>query len=653
MTSPGARRSGDARPVVGGAFVAVGLLAVLVVWFGRACWGGWWIVDRWSQSDTYMLGSLYARWAAQVKGGHLPLWFPEFGAGSPVHAAWMYGLFYPPLALFLVMPTEAAWTWLAILHVVFGGVGMYALVWRARRDVAAAACGAVVFALSGFFLVRVLCGHLNLVMPFAWAPWTLLAALRVVDGASGATAWLGICAGLGLLAGHVQIWFYVAPLVAAAALFETSRRRAWGTAVPRLAAGAALALGIATIQWAPAWELFAVSGHPPEARSAVESCSAPLSALAAQIAPRFAASNERFANEFSGLAGPLAVGAALLALRPRDGRRRFWFLVLALGLVMATGLRTAAGSLACEVPPFCWARTPARATTLVVIAGAVLAADAVADFLGRAPAAVRALAPVAFAASALVFGPPAPDVVRADFFDYAWSRALAAYDGRVVVNAVRHPFVEADGVRTLREVCPYDTPGARALLDAATPIPVQAWWFDVAAVVEPPWTDPPDGAAAVSDAASRARATPSPHGGAAQFFARAQRAASDDEVLARLRAGDRSLWVEGATPDAASSSPHSVTRVPTSSPTEISFDVEPRDGGELLVSEKWYPGWMDRRADGSWTPVARGNLAFIAVPAADAGRIAYRPWWLWPSIAVSLAVLLAAVVIVVRRRDAR
>src|SRR5262245_46609728 len=181
------------RPLVGGILLAAGLTVVLVVLFGRACFGGWWVASAPSSSDTYMLATIYERWAVQVRGGHLPLWFPEFaGGGHPVHAAWMYGLFYPPVALFLALPPEAAWTWLALLHVVLGALGMYAFLWDERRDVAAAASGAVVLALSNFALGRVLAGHLNILMPFAWTPWVLRAAVRAVRGGRADAAKLGL-----------------------------------------------------------------------------------------------------------------------------------------------------------------------------------------------------------------------------------------------------------------------------------------------------------------------------------------------------------------------------------------------------------------------------------------------------------------------------
>ena len=60
--------------------------------------------------------------------------------------------------------------------------------------------------------------------------------------------------------------------------------------------------------------------------------------------------------------------------------------------------------------------------------------------------------------------------------------------------------------------------------------------------------------------------------------------------------------------------------------------------------------WQISTTCAAWSPVARGNLALIAVDARDAERIEYRPWWLWPALALSLSSLGAAVVAVARGR---
>lgn len=611
-----------------------------------------------------MLATIWERWADQVKHGHLPLWFPEFaGGGHPVHAAWMYGLFYPPLALFLVLPPETAWTWLAIAHLVFGAAGMYRFLRAEGRDEAAAASGAVVFALSNFMVGRLFAGHLNLVMPFAWVPWVLLATRRVVHGGYGAIETLTLSAGMGLLAGHVQIWFYAAPVIAAYAVMEAKSAGRVRSAWAPLVTAAALTLGIAAIQWIPAMELFSVSGHPAEDARVIHDCSAPASALVAQMAPRLWTSDEPLAHEFSGLGGPLAVAAVLFAFRLRDRRRLFWFGVLALGLVLAMGLRNPVSAFANELPPFRFARAPGRAMTLVVLAGSVLAAHAVADAV-TTTSRRRWAAPAAFVASALAVGVPWIGAVPTDFFTFKWERVLpeGASAHRVNVEGKRYPYLELRGVGTLRDVCPLDTPGYRALTighPAWT-----AWWFDVGAQITVPWNGPPTNLDEFEAMVNSRRIVAFEPMGLARI-ARATSLDLDDERWAREVASgtrvarlDDPLFPGGDT--AAPPVPHFVQvgdAVPAEhpGPGEISLRTDARAESVVVVSEKKYPGWH-AEVDGAEATVHAANGTFLAVEV-PAGRhevrLRYRPGWLTTALATSLVSLALAVLIVVRRRRPR
>jgi hypothetical protein len=641
--------SPTASPTRTGVLLGAILLLFLLLWFGRAAFGGWWMLDRSSTADTYLLSTIYERWAMQVRGGHLPLWFQEFAAGYPIHAAWMYGLFYPPLVLFAILPPEIAWTWLAMLHIVFGALGMYAFLWQERRDATAAASGALVFALSGFVLGRIACGHLNLVMPLAWTPWVLRSTLRVVRGERGAAAGLGLCMGFGLLAGHVQVWFYAIPLVVALAVFESMRRRVLRSALPQFALGTLVALGIAAIQWVPAWELFAVSGHPAEKPSILTACSVPGPALVAQVAPRYLTSRAVLAHEYLGLAGPLAVLTALLGFHWRDRRRLFWFATLVFGVVLAMGLRNELSRIANELPPFRFARAPGRALVLVVLAGSVLTGHCVADHVRLLSARWRALLPAAFIVSAVAFGVPRPGAIRGDFYRSNWTQSLpfVAPEHRVRVWRDRYPYPERFGGRTLRDVCPLDTPGYRAL--NTLPLPIVAWWFDVAAEVQVPWGGPPADAAATQGLATRAQVRRFETPLEPLFFTRVDADVGDEEILACLRRGDRTLWVEGISAEsdplgtASAATTRRVTRLPTSSPSEIEYRLDPGGPGWLLVPEKWYPGWKRYDTEeGRWRQVRRGNLALIAVETKAANlRLSYRPVWLWPALVVSLGTLFA------------
>ena len=641
----GAEGGGSRRAWVPAALVA-GIVVALLVWLGRAPWGGAWIRETSKAHDTLSISTIYARWALQVKAGHLPLWFPEFAGGAPVHASWMYGLLYPPLLLFTVLPADAAWTWLAILHIAFGAFGVYRWLRDETGDDAGAAAGAIVFALSGFVLGRVLCGHLNLLMPFAWVPWVLHATLRTSRGERGATAVLALCAGMGLLAGHVQIWFYAAPLAAAYGLAEAWRRRD-GRAVARLAVAALLTLAITAIQWIPAWELFDVSGHPKEKIELVTACAAPVSALAAQIAPRFAPVEPILGHEHLGLAGPLAAVAAIVGLLRRGPRRWYWLGVLVLGLLLATGPRNAVGEALNSIPPFRFGRAPGRALTLVVLAGSVLAAHGAADWFAARRDSVRALVPLAFVASALAFGLPAPEVVSPDFRDFDWKSQMpaSAPQHRVYPGAMRYPYLEIGGVRTLREICPLDTPGYRAVAE----IPRAAtWWFDVLGKLDLPWRPTPDGPAETADLVKLGKFTEIVPGGPFHVFGTAQ-SVTDADALARMRGGDRTLLLpteESAQIPGVSVSPDAV-RVERPAPDRIAVAIDERRSpfaGWIVFAEKWYPGWVASRPEAR---VIRANVAMLAVRVDPGGKggveLAYRPWWRAPALAASVTSLLAAI----------
>ena len=201
------------RPVLAGLAIAAAVAIAAVAWFGSAALGGRFLLDTSLGQDIYHLSALYERHAHYALGGRFPFWLPEFQGGVAAPATWMYGLLYPPVLLFGLIPAQLAWSWLAVLHLALAAGGMFALVFDERRDVTGAATAAALFALSELMVGRVLCGHLNLVLAIAWIPWVLWLVGRAVAGRPGAVAWLGLVTGVGLVSGHVQIWFYAGPLV--------------------------------------------------------------------------------------------------------------------------------------------------------------------------------------------------------------------------------------------------------------------------------------------------------------------------------------------------------------------------------------------------------------------------------------------------------
>ncbi len=109
--------------------------------------------------------------------GELPLWNPYNDCGTPFLAQWNTMCLYPPALFYLLLPLRWSLGMFCLLHLWFGGLGMYFLAHRWTRNSLAASVAGVVFAFNGL--------SLNLLMwpshaaTFSWMPWVVLA----VEGA--------------------------------------------------------------------------------------------------------------------------------------------------------------------------------------------------------------------------------------------------------------------------------------------------------------------------------------------------------------------------------------------------------------------------------------------------------------------------------------
>jgi hypothetical protein len=119
--------------------------------------------------------------------GELPFWNPYNNCGVPFLAQWNTMPLYPPALIYLALPLQWSLGFFSLLHLWFGGLGMYFLAhrWtRLRGDATASQAGnnfaaafaGVAFTFNGFTL--------NLLMwpshiaTFAWLPWVVLAVER-------------------------------------------------------------------------------------------------------------------------------------------------------------------------------------------------------------------------------------------------------------------------------------------------------------------------------------------------------------------------------------------------------------------------------------------------------------------------------------------
>ncbi|MHC4469793.1 MAG: YfhO family protein [Planctomycetota bacterium] len=178
------------------AFFGMGILTGEKLFFTNEIFGS----DFWHLN--YPFRSFYAQGLLE---GRLPLWCPDLGLGYPLLADGQVSALYPPnLLLYLVLPLPAALNWELLVHLILGGVfaGMFARQARAGRG--GSVLAALVYGLSGFFLVHL--KHANMVTAGAWFPLLLLLMERYAQGRrTGTLALLAAAVGASMLGGHPQV----------------------------------------------------------------------------------------------------------------------------------------------------------------------------------------------------------------------------------------------------------------------------------------------------------------------------------------------------------------------------------------------------------------------------------------------------------------
>lgn len=244
------------------AFVAADLLDHIAPWERpqpRSAWN----VLRYDSITEFYPWRLEA--ARQLQSGKLPLNNPyAFAAdgGTPLWANSQSAPLYPLNILFWLTPPGAIWYTFglsAALHLLIAAVGVYRLARGIGLEQPAALLSATAFSLSG----PVVCW---LALPtflcvVCWLPWLLLAirtALLEAGTSRGRQAALGagFGAGMALLAGHLQIAFYVILCglvwLVYLALEQKKPTRGW---LPSAVAMLALAGSLAAPQMLPSVEL--------------------------------------------------------------------------------------------------------------------------------------------------------------------------------------------------------------------------------------------------------------------------------------------------------------------------------------------------------------------------------------------------------------
>lgn len=138
--------------------------------------------------------------------GEIPFWDPYNNCGVPFLAQWNTMPLYPPSLIYLLLPLTWSLSFFCLLHLWFGGLGMYFLARKWTGNNFAAAFAGTAFAFSGLTL--------NLLMwpshtaTWSWMPWVVL-AVESAWREGGRKYFLAAMAGaLQMLAGGPEIIFF-------------------------------------------------------------------------------------------------------------------------------------------------------------------------------------------------------------------------------------------------------------------------------------------------------------------------------------------------------------------------------------------------------------------------------------------------------------
>lgn len=182
-----------------------------------------------------------------VRAGEFPYWNPYFSSGQPLAANPAYAAIYPPVWLAIPFDGFHALALVGVLHYLIAAAGMFFLLRSLNLHPAAAAFGAISFALGGV-VVSLNC-LLTVLYAVSWMPWLALFTRRFVRTRRPSDfALAALFLGLILLTGEQSMILQCGALVGAYAIYRTRSARALLPA----AAICAIALLVGLVQIVPA-----------------------------------------------------------------------------------------------------------------------------------------------------------------------------------------------------------------------------------------------------------------------------------------------------------------------------------------------------------------------------------------------------------------
>jgi hypothetical protein len=320
--------------------------------------------------------------------GHLPLWDPYIWSGTPLLAGFNAGSLFPATFLFAVLPAALAWSLTEALVFTVALVGIYVFLRLHSLSPLASTVGAVTFSLFGFMGAQLV--HVASVQGWGCVVWMLVALHQIAFGKRSSrgmwAAGFGVALGFTILAGDpesITEGSMVAAIYTASLLMRTRDMSilAW------VGAGAAGGLALGGAQWVPGYAFARDSQRGQASFWFTTAGSLGPANLPLQFVPFLVGGYGRFGTpyyfgtysleEISGYPGLIGLAAlsSMAFLWRRDPKASDWrvfYLMAAVGLVLALGGNTPVSHLMFHVPLYRMLRLPSRNLAWVDLSAGVL-----------------------------------------------------------------------------------------------------------------------------------------------------------------------------------------------------------------------------------------------------------------------------------------
>ncbi len=186
--------------------------------------------------------------------GEIPLWNPLNNCGLPFAAQWNTMVFYPGSLIYLLLPLPWSLNLFCLLHLWFGGVGMYFLARRWTGSNFAAVFAGIVFACNGLALHCLMWP--NNIAALGWMPWVLLLLSRAWERGGWALLPAILAGTAQFMAGAPEA--FLLTWVAAGVIWlgmVDSNRSSWWRSLLRFAVVVAGVVALSAVQLLPLLEL--------------------------------------------------------------------------------------------------------------------------------------------------------------------------------------------------------------------------------------------------------------------------------------------------------------------------------------------------------------------------------------------------------------